>query len=238
MARSTHGTRADDTFAAMRADILAGRLCPGEKLKFPELATRYGVGVGVLREALTRLVEQDLVRSQPHQGFQVTPLSAEDLTELTAARVAIECLVLRMSLAEGDTPWESDLVAKHHTLERTPQYDDDDPERVSDAWSRAHADFHHTLLAGCRNSRLLSIANSLRDSAELYRSWSQQLSRHPGRDVVAEHRTLMELALARDTEAAVEALAWHLGHTTEILLGGHAAASPGSHDVPPVGATT
>ncbi|WP_081655410.1 GntR family transcriptional regulator [Amycolatopsis orientalis] len=220
MARSTHGTRADDTFATMRADILAGRLAPGEKLKFPELGARYGVGVGVLREALTRLAEQDLVRSQPHQGFQVTPLSAADLTDLTAARVAIECLVLRMSLAEGDTPWESDLVAKHHTLERTPQYDQDDPERVSDAWSRAHADFHHTLLAGCRNSRLLSIANSLRDSAELYRSWSQQHSRHPGRDVIAEHRTLMELALARETEAAVAALARHISHTTEILLDG------------------
>lgn len=224
MARSTHGTRADDTFATMRADILAGRLAPGEKLKFPELGARYGVGVGVLREALTRLTEQDLVRSQPHQGFQVTPLSAEDLTDLTAARVAIECLVLRMSVAEGDTPWESDLVAKHHTLERTPQYDEDDPERVSDAWSRAHADFHHTLLAGCRNSRLLSIANSLRDSAELYRSWSQQHSRHPGRDVIAEHRTLMELALARDTEAAVEALERHISHTTEILLDGDRAS--------------
>lgn len=214
----------------MRADILAGRLAPGEKLKFPELGTRYGVGVGVLREALTRLVEQDLVRSQPHQGFQVTPLSADDLSQLTDARVAIECLVLRMSLAEGDTRWESDLVAKHHLLERTPQYDVDDPERVSDEWSQAHADFHHTLLAGCRNSRLLGIANSLRDSAELYRSWSQQYSRHPGRDVVAEHRTLMELALARDAEAAVEALAWHIGHTTEILLGGEDAPAVGGRD--------
>jgi DNA-binding GntR family transcriptional regulator len=218
MARSAHGTRADETFAAIRADILAGRLAPGEKLKFPDLGRRYGVGVGVLREALTRLVQQDLVRSQPHLGFHVTPLSAEDLTDLTDARVAMECLVLRMSIADGDTPWEADLLAKHHTLERTPQYDASDPERVSDAWSQAHADFHHALLAGCRNARLLNIAASLRDSAELYRSWSQQIARHPNRDVLAEHRTLMELALTRDTEAAVTALARHIGHTTEILL--------------------
>lgn len=220
MARSALGTRADDTFAAMRADILAGRLVPGEKLKFPALGQRYGVGVGVLREALTRLVHQDLVRSQPHLGFQVTPLSADDLTELTAARVAIECLVLRMSIADGDTAWEANLLAKHHTLERTPQYDAVDPERVSDEWSQAHADFHHALLAGCRNARLLNIATSLRDSAELYRSWSQQSARHPNRDVVAEHRNLKELALTRDVEATVAALARHISHTTEILLAG------------------
>lgn len=127
--------------------------------------------------------------------------------------------------------WESDLVAKHHTLERTPQYDEKDPERVGDAWSRAHADFHHALLAGCRNSRLLGIANSLRDSAELYRSWSQQHSKHPGRDVVAEHRTLLELALARDTEAADQALARHIGHTTEILLAADRASATSGRDL-------
>jgi DNA-binding GntR family transcriptional regulator len=114
-------------------------------------------------------------------------------------------MVLRMSLAEGDTLWESHLIAKHHILDPTPQYDAEDPGRVSDEWSLAHADFHDALLAGCRNSRLLSIATTLRDSAELYRSWSQQQARHPNRDVLGEHRNLMELALARDSEAAVRA---------------------------------
>ncbi len=218
MARSTHGTRAHDTYEGIRADILAGRLAPGERLKFPELCRRYGVGVGVVREALTRLVEQDLIRSQPHLGFQVVPLSADDLTELTAARVEIEGLVFRHSIEEGDVAWESDLVAKHHTLERTQQYDASDPTRVSDAWSAAHTAFHNALLNGCRNTRLRCVAISMRDAAELYRAWSQQPERKSHRDVVGEHRNLMELALARDIDAAVNALADHITRTTDVLL--------------------
>lgn len=218
MARSPHGTRADTTFEQLRADILAGRLKPGARLKFPLLSERYGVGVGVIREALTRLAQQGLAVNQPHLGFQVMPLSRADLTELTQARVEIEGLVFRHSIEEGDMGWEAAVVAAHHKLVRTPQYDAADPERLSDGWSQVHNEFHRVLLAGCSNARLTAAAAAMRDAAEIYRAWSQQTSRHPDRDPAAEHRNLMELALARDADAAVEALGEHIVKTTEVLL--------------------
>ncbi len=218
MARSPHGTRADTTYERLRADILAGRLQPGEKLKFPELCERYGVGVGVVREALTRLVQRGLASNQPHVGFQVTPLSRADLIELTDARVQIECLVFRSAIEEGGTRWEADVVATHHTLERTPLYDECDSERISDSWAAAHSAFHHALIAGCPNRRLKEVADTMRDSSEIYHAWSQQTARHPDRDPVPEHRRLMELALARDVESAVDELAVHIQRTTEMLL--------------------
>ena len=61
-------TRADDLRRRMRADILSGALRPGERLQFPEICRRYGTSVGVLREALTWLGAQGLVRTQAHQG--------------------------------------------------------------------------------------------------------------------------------------------------------------------------
>lgn len=218
MARSEHGTRAASTYERIRSDILAGRLQPGERLKFPELCTRYAVGVGAVREALTRLVEQGFIRSQAHAGFHVTPLSTDDLVELTEARVEIEQLVLRLSIERGDITWKSDVVAKHYALEHTPQYDKADPNRVSDAWAGAHREFHAVLLSGCRNTRLTVLATNLRDSASLYQAWSQQIGREPNRDVVAEHRELMDLTLAADLKA-IPALARHIRRTTEILLG-------------------
>ena len=232
MAKSLHGTRADDTYAAVRADILAGRLAPGERLRFPELADRYGVGVGVLREGLTRLTAEGLVRSQPHLGYEVTPISADALIELTEARIDIEGMALRRSLADGDTAWEADLIAKHHMLQSTPQYDPEDPARVSDHWTRVHSDFHQALLAGCANRRLLEIALSLRDAAELYRYWSQQTARHPNRNAAAEHQQLLELALARDADGATEALARHISATTEILLNSQPAQPEESNELP------
>ena len=56
---------------AMRSDILSGRLTPGAKLPFAELAARYGGSTSVIREGLTRLVEQGLVQAEPQHGFRV-----------------------------------------------------------------------------------------------------------------------------------------------------------------------
>ncbi|MEU0600006.1 GntR family transcriptional regulator [Streptomyces sp. NPDC006393] len=220
-------TLSDDVRSRLRSDILSGRLLPGSRLKFPVLSAQYDVSVSVLREALVRLAEQGLVRSEPHQGFVVTPLSRETLSELTEARVELEALVLRRSVTEGDLAWESGLVAAHHTLERTPYTAADDDSRVDDDWAAAHAAFHRALLAGCANQRLLQMALGLRDEAELYRRWSQPLGDEPGRDLAGEHRRLLDAALARDPEAAVEALCAHVRHTTELLL---AAADRLEHD--------
>lgn len=77
----------------------------------------------------------------------------------------------------------------------------------------------------------------MRDAAALYQTWSQQIGRHPDRDVAAEHRNLMELVLARDTDAAVDALTRHINRTTQILLTHPGPTTPNPHtnttDKPP-----
>ncbi|RJQ81255.1 FCD domain-containing protein [Pseudonocardiaceae bacterium YIM PH 21723] len=218
MTKSGGATRTDGIHQALRADILAARLKPGERLKFPDLADRYKVSVGATREALTRLVAEGLVVSKPHHGYLVRPLSHQDLAELTQARVEIESLVLRLSVLEGDVRWEADAVAAHHLLERTPYRDPADPDHPTDEWSQAHADFHHALLAGCRNQRLLEAAQSLRQEAELYRQWSVSLGNEPGRDIAAEHRALLDAALARDADNAQNLLRDHIAHTARLLI--------------------
>jgi len=222
----------DAVHAQMRADILAGVHPPGERLKFAELCERYAASVAVVRESLTRLVEQSLATSEPRIGFRVAPLSLEDLLDVTATRSDIEGLALRYSIERGDVEWESRLVAAHHLLERTPLLTDDGPERVSDEWEAAHAAFHAALLDGCGSPRLLCMTQSLRDASELYRRWSQTLEKD--RDVAAEHRGLLDAALARDADLAVTRLREHFARTAQILeaslagesdMGADAAAS-------------
>lgn len=211
-------TRADGVYQRLRADILGGRLAPGQRLKFPELSQRYETSVGAAREALTRLVGDGFVRAQSHQGFTVTPLSYEDLAELTKARVEVESLVLRLSVLEGDMTWESQAVAAHHVLERTPFLAHDDDTHPTDEWSSAHAAFHIALLAGCRNRRLLAVARGLREEAELYLQWS--VSFGPHRDLTGEHRALLDAAVGRDADRAAELLRDHIAHTAQLLIRG------------------
>jgi DNA-binding GntR family transcriptional regulator len=209
-------TRTEQVYGRLRADILAGRFEPGAKLPFAELTERYGGSMGALREGLQRLVEQGLVVSEPQLGFRVAPLSVDDLRDLTNARCDIEGMALRHAITHGDIDWESEIVASFYALERTPlsAARSDDSTPVVD-WAAAHQRFHVALIAACPNQRLRSIASSLRDAAELYRIWSARTT--TPRDTVAEHRKIVDAALARDSDTAVRLLEQHL-RTTERLL--------------------
>ncbi|MER5884500.1 GntR family transcriptional regulator [Streptomyces sp. NPDC001941] len=208
-------TRAATVYEAVREEIFQGALGPGRKLRLVELAGRFGVSQSVVREALTRLSEQDLVVAAPQQGFRVVTLSRAHLDELTDARVEVESLVLRRSVLRGDIRWEAAVVAAHHQLAGTPVVDAEG--KPNDAWFAVHERFHQALLEGCGNERLLSVAMALRDAATLYRRWSIPIARDVARDVTAEHRALMDAALARDPDRAAELLAAHLDRTAQAL---------------------
>jgi DNA-binding GntR family transcriptional regulator len=210
-------TRTEQVYAQLRNDILSGRVLPGTRLRFAELMERYDCSTSVVREGLTRLAEQGLVQSEPQHGFHVTSLSLEDLEDLTTARCELEGLVLRISIEHGDIAWESELVAAHHALDRTPMETETDPALMTEEWTNAHARFHAALLAGCPNQRLRNMALSLRDAAELYRRWSRPIGHDDHRDVRGEHRALVEAALRADGAAAVRLLEEHLRRTTRAL---------------------
>ena len=209
-------TRTEAVYALLRSELLNGILCPGEKLRMVELADRLGVSQSVVREALTRLAEQQLIVASPQRGFRVRELSVEDIAELTETRVQVETAALRLAIERGDVNWETGILSAHHVLERTPITEDDDT--VSEQWALHHRDFHRALLAGCNNTRLVAIAHNLRDSAELYRRWYWVMADHHQRDVVAEHRQLKDLALARDADAVVKVLNEHIERAPRELI--------------------
>jgi DNA-binding GntR family transcriptional regulator len=216
--RASSVTRSVVVHEKLRADILSGRLAPGEHLKSAVLCTRYETSVGALREAFSKLSDEGLVITRPFQGYMVTPLSMEDLADLTDARVEIEALVLRMSIEHGDVHWEAQSGAALHVLERAPFIGADDPDRPSDEWATAHTAFHFALLEGCPNRHLLQVARKLRQEAGLYQMWSVSFKHEPERDGTIEHRALLDAAIARDANLASRLLAEHLRHTANLLI--------------------
>lgn len=196
-------TRTDEVKERLLHDILSGTFRPGQRLKFPDLATQYGASVGVLREALAKLMDHGLVRSEPHLGFRVTPVTQAGFEELTETRTEIEIFVLRRAIADGDLDWESRVIAAHHRFERTPRRADGGDGPADEAWVAAHVTFHNTILDGCGNRRLLRIAASLRDETEFYRLWATPRGDVPTDGLAqAEHRALLEAVVARDADTA------------------------------------
>jgi len=209
-------TRTEEVFDGIRGELLNGQLVPGERLKLVALAARFGVSVSVVREALTRLAEQGLVVANPQRGFSVMALSVDDLSDLTDTRIKVESLALREAVARGGLDWEAAVVSAFHTLDRTPVNAPDG--RLNEDWPIAHRAFHQALISGSKSPRLAAIVTSLRDCAELYRRWYWALTEDQRRDIAKEHRQLRDLALAREADAAAEALAEHIDRAPRKLI--------------------
>jgi DNA-binding GntR family transcriptional regulator len=209
-------TNADRVYRAIRLDILNGRLAPGSRMRVEQLRERYQVSSGVVREALPRLAGEGLAVLAPQQGYSVISVSEEDLRHLTQARIAIETQVFRQSIEAGDLEWEARVVSAHHTLSRISMVTDSGD--LSEDWAPTHAAFHGALLMGCPNAWLRGMAASMRELAEVYRSWSWKPGEARDRAIAAEHEELRDLALARDADGGCAALATHIRLTTEILL--------------------
>jgi len=210
-------------YERLRAELLSGRLQPGERLKITDLCEALSVSLSAVREALSRLTSEGLVIASPHRGFSAAPVSATDLNDLTEARVKIEGLCLKQAIEAGGVEWETRIVAAYHQLSRTPERAPDDPGRLNDAWAAAHAAYHDALVSACPNTWLLRLRDLLYAQSERYRHLSEAFS-VTERNVESEHRNIKEAVLARNADRVCELMATHIRLTTKLLLSGRLAS--------------
>src|SRR6476469_5040962 len=109
-AEAPDSTLSSRVYALMRADILELRLQPGSRLVIDVLRERYGVGLSPLREALSRLLTEELVVGEEWRGFRVAPMTEEDLYDITEMRREIEVMAVTRSIARGGDRWAADLT--------------------------------------------------------------------------------------------------------------------------------
>jgi DNA-binding GntR family transcriptional regulator len=73
---------ADEAYEALRERIVDCRLAPGARVTERQLAADLGFGLTPVRQALARLDSEDLVRTLPRRGYQITPLTIESVNDL------------------------------------------------------------------------------------------------------------------------------------------------------------
>ncbi|MFD0316380.1 GntR family transcriptional regulator [Streptomyces flavalbus] len=82
----TRSTLRQQIADALRDEVLAGRLQPGQEFTVKEIAEQYGVSATPVREALVDLSAQGLLEADQHRGFHVREYSVTDFRSLVEAR--------------------------------------------------------------------------------------------------------------------------------------------------------
>jgi DNA-binding GntR family transcriptional regulator len=89
--------RSEQAYEQLKSDIVACALPPGEALTEKQIGERYQIRKATIRSALTRLLQEGLVKSEPRRGYVIAPLTLRDVHEIFDVRGLIEPEVFRVA---------------------------------------------------------------------------------------------------------------------------------------------
>lgn len=206
--------------AALRQDIVTGRLAAGARLRQVEIAQRFGVSTTPVREAFALLQSDGLVRIDTHRGVTVFLPTIEDLIEHYEIRRALEMLAAEKA-AERFRPHDAPpLVAILDEMRTTS-----DPVR----YVERNQAFHLALYRLSGRARLVAMIEDLRNASLAYNHLyaAADVPRDAER-LDAEHREILAACLAGDPARAANAVRDHISqtivHVMQVLERGNGAS--------------
>lgn len=194
----------------VRGLIRDGTLRAGEQIGEARLAESLGVSRGPVREALQRLIQEDLLESRPHRGVFVRSLDDAEIADIYFVRSAIEQAAARRLATEAE---DADLAGLTSLLDRMEE------AAQSERWGRLaelDLEFHLALVQASRSRRLLRMFRTL--MVETSMCLQALGDAYPVQeDLVIEHRKLHRAITDGDPDHAADVVSEHLGSAVAEL---------------------
>lgn len=211
----------------LRSAIMYGSLSPGDQLGEAELAGQLGVSRGPLREAMQRLVQEGLLRSERHRGLFVRELAPEDVRDIYVARLAVERTACQLIMRGNRGEALARLTpALGRLAEATAGAD-------RGAMSDADQEFHQTLVSCAGNSRLDRMAQTLLVETRMCLTVMQEVYPEPG-ELLDEHQRILDAIVDGAEDGLLELIESHMVDTVDRInaetAGGSGAPSSEEDD--------
>jgi DNA-binding GntR family transcriptional regulator len=116
---------ADRAYHQLRDRIVTLQLPPGTMLREDELMRELNIGRTPLREAVKRLVLENLVAVQPRRGTFVTAVEAADIVHITEVRAELESYAAELAALRMDGPTRALAEALRDEIEDLRTADQD-----------------------------------------------------------------------------------------------------------------
>lgn len=193
---------ADKVYNELRTAIVLGEMAPGAVLNEGELLQKFGVSTSPLREALTRLRQDGLIKVIPRKGHVVTEITLTDFHDIIQMR-----LVLESAAAELAAPRVTDAhIQELNRLSRVTLAPGDKASYRE--FMRANQAFHELIATIGGNQRLArAVTQNFEEVQRLLFS---------GLDLVLaptdehDHREIIAALAKRDAGASRQAVIEHI----------------------------
>lgn len=186
----------------LREAIVHGIIAPGSKLRQEDLAATFSTSRIPVREALRALEYEGLVESEPHRGFTVTSLDADQIEEIYDLRIVLESHAVRLALP---------LLTEDDLRELEETYGAMVAESDSDRQLALRERFYLRLYSITARPRLVGLIARMRQ--EVARALRWQLVQHSP----AHHDEFFEAIKAGDADRATYELASHYRKIAALL---------------------
>ncbi|WP_281830173.1 GntR family transcriptional regulator [Vibrio nigripulchritudo] len=206
-------TKSENLTSSLVESIVEGQIAPGSKISEPELAKRFNVSRGPLREAIMRLEGLGLIERIPHVGARVIHISLTHLSELYAVREALEGMAARLAaryITDEEIEGLSQLLSTHS----------DHIEQVEgSSYFHQHGDFdfHYRIIKASRNSKLVTLlCDELYHLLRMYRYQSPRSHSRP-EQALEEHKFILKAIQNRDEELAEMLMRRHISCSRQLI---------------------
>lgn len=153
--------------------------------------------------------------AEEQRGFFVSPFSRDDLIEIAKLRILLESYALNLSLKNGDTDWEGNLVAAHHKLSLIENKMDNKNKDIVESWKKYDWEFHLACIAACGSKNLMALHSNLFDR---YLRYQIILVQFRGEEAIEEHNQIYNFSKERDANNAIKYLKIHIEKVLEHAL--------------------
>ena len=193
----------------MRADVIAGRLAPGQRLSEASLSRQYGVSRSPVREALASLERDGLIERRGLVAH-VRQRSVDETLDIYQVRIYLEGAIAK-DAAQRRNP--HDLRRLESALQFGRTVDPADP----DALLTANRLFHDALAQASHNATLIELQDRL--TAQVATLPATTLS-VPGRWTQAqdEHERISSAVAAGDADTAQGIADQHMTEARDIRM--------------------
>ena len=198
-------------YAILRRDILSCQILPGQELSEGDLAARFKMSRTPVREALAKLRTEGLVKTFPRMGYQVAPVTFQDMNELFGIRTMLEARAVELA-GERITQEEiSELRALSDII-----YDRAEQPSIYH-FVQANRDFHEAIAKASGNVRLHAMIMQILDELQRFFYLGARL-RDVSTETTASHKMMVDALEARDGARARDLMIEHNGETQKGLL--------------------